>query len=95
MCHYLQVLAEEGSGAFLYYLFLLAYLAEMAKGLWGTQSRFKFIMGLSLFAPVLMILMHAAINPLMQRFSTSMLVYMTMGAGLGVLRKDFEHEVQN
>ena len=91
MCHYIQVLAEEGAGAFFYYSFILVYLWQMTKGLFTTRSRFKFLTGLSLFAPVLLILGHASINDLMERFSTSMLVYITMGAGLAVLRKDFGH----
>jgi len=55
------------------------------------QSRFQFMSGLALFCAVLMVLLHASIHYLMQRFAISMLVYLLMGAGLRVLRPDFEH----
>lgn len=91
MNHYLHKLAEEGMGAFLYFAFLVSYLIEAAKGFFRTRSRFQFITALSLFAAVLMVLTHAAVNHLMEFFSVSTLVYLLMGASLGVLRKDFEH----
>ncbi len=92
MCHYLHVLAEEGAGAFLYFLFLLTYFLGMMKGLFVTKSRFKFTAALALFSAVLMILGHASINHLMQRFPIALLTYICMGAGLGILRDDFKHE---
>lgn len=91
ICHYLQILAEEGAGAYLYFLFLLFYFLEMIRGLWSTQSRFKFLMAFSFFGAVLMILGHGAINYLMQHFPLALLTYLLMGAGLGVLREDFQH----
>ncbi len=90
MCHYLQVLAEEGIGAFFYFLFLLAYFFESIRGFFKTKSRFQFISSLSLFAPVFMVLSHAAINHLMQQFSISILTYIFMGATLALFRPDFE-----
>ena len=89
-CHYLEVLAEEGVGAYLYFLFLIAYLFEAAWGLLRSQSRFQFMAGLSLFAGVLMILIHAGIIDMMERVSLSVLVYILMGASLGILRRDFQ-----
>lgn len=90
-CHYLQTLAEEGSGAFLYFLFLLAYFFESARELLKTTSRFQFMAGLSLMMPVLMILIHAAVKPVMDYFSVAAMVYLFMGATLACLRPDFEH----
>jgi hypothetical protein len=90
-CHYLQVLAEEGVGAYFYFLFLLAYFIEAGRGLIVTRGRFQFIAGLSLVIPVLMVFIHASTGILMQRFSISMPVYILMGASLAVLRPDFEH----
>ena len=92
MNHYLQVWAEEGAGAYLYFLMLLAYIGEMLWGIWNTKSSFKFIAALSLFSPVLMVLMHASFNDLMEHFSITLMVCVAMGASLGVLRKDFRHE---
>ncbi len=92
MCHYLQVLAEEGMGAFLYFFFLSAYFFEVVRGLWGTESRFQFMAGLSLFSAIVMILIHSTFNHLMQQFSIAMLVYIYMGASLGVLRRDFRRD---
>jgi len=90
MNHYLHVLAEEGSGAFFYFLFLLFYLGNIIRGLFHTKSRFKFIMALSLLAPVLMIFGHANVNHLMQQFSISMLVYISMGASLAILGDEIQ-----
>jgi len=91
MCHYLHLLAEEGLGAVLYFLFLIAYFLEMMTGLFKTKSRFQFLMALSLFSAVLLVFGHAAINDLMQRYSMSMLVYLSMGASMGILHKGFQH----
>ena len=91
MCHYLQLLAEEGVGAFVYFLFVIAYFLEVGWGLLWTKSRFQFLAGLSLVMGVAMVLAHAAINHLMQQFSIASLVYILMGASLGILKKDFEH----
>ena len=91
LCYYLQLLAEEGLGAYLYFLFLLAYGIEVGRGLFITRSRFQFLAALSLVSGVLMILFHAAFGVHMERFSTSMLTYILMGASLGILRKDFKH----
>ncbi|MDD5671657.1 MAG: hypothetical protein PHN49_08465, partial [Candidatus Omnitrophica bacterium] len=92
MCHYLTILAEEGIGAFVYYLFLLAYFYEILIGLIKTKSRFQFVSCLSLFAAVIMVLAHAGINHLMQNWTTAMLAYIFMGASLGILRRDFQHQ---
>lgn len=91
MSHYFQLLAEEGIGAFIYFAFLLVYFGELLWGFFRTKSHFKFIAALSLSAPVLVILSHAAIIDTMQRFSVAMPVYMLMGASLAALRKDFQH----
>ena len=72
-------------------LFLAAYFVEAAVGLWRSQSRFQFIAGLALCMPVLMILAHAAVKPVMEYFAIAAPVYLFMGATLGVLRSDFEH----
>jgi len=92
MCHYLQTLAEEGVGAYIYFLFLGVYFFEMLRGLARTKSRFKFIAGLTLLGSVVMILIHASVHHLMQRFPVAMLTYIVMGAGLAVTRRDFETE---
>lgn len=91
MCHYVQLLAEEGAGAFIYFLFILVYYLEMISKLIQTKSRFQFIAGLALVCACSMVLSHAGINHLMERFSIAMLVYILMGASLAVLRKDFKH----
>lgn len=91
MSHYGQLLAEEGSGAFFYFLFVGSYLFEIARGLRRAASRFQFTAGLALFCAVLMVLLHASIHYLMQRYSISMLVYLLMGTSLRVLQPDFEH----
>lgn len=91
MCHYLQVLAEEGSGAFLYFLALLAYFLETAVGLFRAKSRFQFMAGLSIAMPVFLILAHAAVKPVMEFFAIALPVYILMGVTLAVLRPDFEH----
>lgn len=93
MSHYLQILAEEGKiGGVLYFLFLIAYGAEMAWGLWETRSRFKFLAGLGLFCGVLLIFTHAAFNHILERNGVSAMVYLCMGTGLGVLRPDFSNK---
>ena len=88
MCHYLQKLAEEGSGAFLYFLALLIYFLETAAGLFRVKSRFQFMAGLSLAAPVLMVLAHAAVMPVMEFFATALPVYIFMGTSLAVLHEE-------
>ena len=90
-CHYLQVLCEEGVGAYLYFLFILAYFFEWITALLRTNSRFQFMAGLSLGMPVLMIYLHAAVSPIMDYFAMALPVYIYMGLSLGVLQKDFEH----
>lgn len=92
MCHYLQVLAEEGSGAFLYFLALLIFFLETAAGLLRAKSRFQFMAGLSLSMPVLMILAHASVKPVMEFFAIAMPVYIFMGATLAILNPDFGQE---
>lgn len=89
--HYLQVLAEEGFGAYLYFLFLAAYILEWGRGMLRTKSHFKFISSLSFAAPVFVVFTHASIIETMERFTVAMPVYMLMGASLAVLRKNFEH----
>ena len=71
-------------------MFLGAYFVEVVSGLLGTRSRFQFMAGLSLVMGVAMILIHSSIHFLMEQFSISMLVYIYMGASLGVLSKDFQ-----
>ena len=90
LCHYAQTLAEEGLGALIYFLFLFAYLIETLMGLKKSKSRFQFIAAVSLFSAVLMVLFHAGISQLMQRFAISLLVYILMGSSLAVVSKDFE-----
>lgn len=92
MCHYLQLLAEEGMGAFLYYIFLILYFIELSWGLIRTQSQFKFVAAISFAAPALSILIHSSFIEMMQRFNVAMPVYLLMGAALAVLRKDFQHD---
>lgn len=87
MSHYLTLLAEEGIGAYLYFLFLLAYFFELGKGLWKVQGRFQFLASLSLGTTVLMLLSHASVFYLLQLFSFSSLLYILMGASLGILRQ--------
>ena len=91
MNHYLQTLAEEGVGAYFYFAFLIVYLLELFKGLFLTRSRFKFVVSLSFFAPVLMVFIHAFFNHLMEGFGMRAMVYLNMGASLSVLRTDFKH----
>lgn len=94
MSHYFQIWAEEGRGAYLYYLFLLAYLIETAWKLYRVKSRFQFLLGLGLYSAVIMFLVHVIGIWSMQRFTTSLLVYVLMGLSLGVLRPDFQHQVK-
>lgn len=89
--HYYQVLAEQGIGAWLYFAFILIFFVEWLVGLYGTSSHFKFIAGLSLGAPVLLIFTHASFAFLMERYMIAACVYGLMGAALGVLHKDFRH----
>ena len=74
------------------FLFLSVSLFQMLTGLFKTNSRFKFIAGLCFLMPVLVILGHASINDLMEHYPNAMLTYLTLGMGLGILRKDFQHE---
>jgi predicted membrane protein len=91
MCHYLQLLAEEGkAGLFFYGLFLVSFLLNLFYRLLKTQSRFKFLTALSLLAPCVMVLTHGVINALLQKFTMSLLLYLAMGAALGLMREDFE-----
>ncbi len=89
--HYLQTLAEEGTGAFLYFLFLLSFLLESGWRLFRSKSRFQFMAGLSLLMPVVLILAHAAVAPVMDYFAVATPVYILMGATLGILQGNFEH----
>ena len=90
-CHYLEVLAEEGLGAWLYFLFIVAYFLESVWGLVRTKSRFQFVSGLSLAATVFMVLLHAGVKPVMEFFAIAAPTYLFMGASLAVLREDFAH----
>lgn len=90
MNHYLQLLAEEGIGAYLYFLFLAVYLLEAAIRLFKVKSRFQYILSLSLLSAVVMIFSHGAFNHLLERVSMSVLTYIIMGASLGLLRDDFD-----
>ena len=92
LCHYLQVLAEEGSGAFLYLLALLIFFMEATAGLLRAKSRFQFMAGLSLLMTVSMILVHASVKPVMEFFAIAMPVYILMGAALAILNPDFGQE---
>ncbi|MFZ5803067.1 MAG: O-antigen ligase family protein [Candidatus Omnitrophota bacterium] len=89
LCHYLQVLAEEGAGAWIYFAMLGVFLFEVIRGFIRAKSNFQFIAGLSVFIPVVMTLGHATINFVMQQVSMSLLVYLFMGATLGILHADF------
>jgi len=89
-CHYLQTLAEEGAGAFLYFLFLIAYVLETGWRLFKTKSRFQFMAGLSLYSLVLMVLIHAVGKPLMDYFGVATPVYILMGVTLAILHGNFE-----
>lgn len=92
MCHYLQVLTEEGLGAYLYFLFLMVSLGTIFIKLIKVKSNFQFLFGLALFSSTMMFLSHASINHLMQRFSVSFLVYTLMAGSLSVLSDNFEHD---
>lgn len=92
MCHYLQVLAEEGLGAYLYFIFLLVGCIEVIIRLFKTSSRFQFFLALGFFSFVVMVLFHAAFNHLMQRYAISMMVYAAFGTCFGILSKNFNHE---
>lgn len=92
MCYYLQLIAEEGIAAYLLFLFLGGFFFWMLYRLIKTRSHFKFIAALSLAMPCLVVLMHASFNYLMQRFSMSMLVFMTLGAAMGILRHQSKGE---
>ncbi len=87
MCFYLQLIAEEGMGAYLFFLFLAAFLIWSAVRLIQTRDHLRFIAGLSFLMPCFTVWMHASFNYLMQRFSMSMLVFMSMGAAMGILTK--------
>ncbi len=89
--HYFQVLAEEGGGAFLYFLFLFAYVAEMIAGLWRTRSRVKFFFGLAFFCAAISFLIHAGFGFLMESPATSFFVYLLLGVSLAVVKKNFSH----
>jgi hypothetical protein len=91
MNHYLQKLAEEGFGAYFYFLLLIAYFFEMIRAAISTKSRFQFISALSLSIPVLMVLGHGLINNVLEHYTFLILVFVMMGASLGILRKDFRH----
>ncbi len=92
LSHYMQVLAEQGSGAFLYFLFLGSYVLAVLKGMWTVKSRFQMIAALALAAPVFLVLGHVAINDLMDRFSMPSLMFLCMGASLAVLSPGFTRE---
>ena len=87
--HYFQTLAEEGTGAFLYFFFLLSYFLESGWRPWKAKSRFQFMAGLSLVTPVLLILAHAAVAPGMDYFAMAAPVYILMGATLAILQGNF------
>jgi len=89
LCHYLQLMAEEGAGTILYFIFLVAYFVEVPRGLAHAESRLQFLAGLALFSAVFMVLLHAWVNQLMQRFAVSLLTYTLMGASLAISSKDF------
>ncbi len=91
MSHYLQLLAEEGAGALFYFLFLLVYIVGTIRRLVRVHSGLQFLAGFSLFVPVVMILLHASIHHLMEGFSVSSLVYLYIGASLGILSQGFSH----
>lgn len=91
MCHYVHTLAEEGAGAYFYFLFILCFLLSGATILLKTGSQYKFILCLAMISPVVMVFLHASFNHLMQRFSMSMIIYSLMGVSMGLFRKDFKH----
>ncbi len=92
MSHYLQTLAEEGLGAYIYLLFLLSYILLTTKNLIQTQSHFKFVMGLALFCLVLSLLIHGSVHHFLARFPVAALLYIVMGASLAIFRTDFRNE---
>lgn len=92
MNHYVHTLAEEGLGAWFYFAFVICFFIFVMHGLISTRSYYKFVMILSYLAPVVMILLHATFNHLMQRFSMSMIVYALMGVCLGLCREKFKHD---
>ncbi|MFZ5801711.1 MAG: O-antigen ligase family protein [Candidatus Omnitrophota bacterium] len=91
MNHYLQIWAEEGVGAYLYYLFLILFFAEVISGLLHAASRYQFIIGLAIFSWLVMVHGHATIHPLLENFNMNILVYTFMGACLGILHPKFSH----
>ncbi len=91
-CHYWQTLAEEGIGAYLYFLFLLAYFLDFFLRIFKARSRFQFVTALSLNAVIVMVLLHAAFGHLMQKFSIPVLICIAMGTSLAILRKDYQNE---
>ena len=89
MCHYLQVLADEGLGAFLYFAFLVLFWVLMVRRLYEVRSNFQFVMGLALFSAVSAVYLHAFIHQLLEQFSFIALIPVVMGAGLSVLGPEF------
>ncbi len=90
--HYFNTLSEEGAGAFLYFLALLAWLVETVWRLFRTKSYYKFVMGLGFFCGVITVLFHAAFGILMQQYATASLTYACMGITLGILSPAFQHD---
>ncbi len=91
LSHYFQILAEEGKGAVLYFIFLAVYFVEVIWRLLKTNSRFQFFAAVSLVCSVVMMLGHGAVNELLQRFTTSFILYAFMGASLAFSSKEFKH----
>ncbi|MFZ5801707.1 MAG: O-antigen ligase family protein [Candidatus Omnitrophota bacterium] len=91
MNHYLTILAEEGLGAWFYFLFILVFFIESVLMLQRTPSRFQFLFGMGFFVPVLMILGHASISFMLDHVNMSLLLCALMGACLGILSPGFRH----
>lgn len=93
MSHYWTVLAEEGMSGIPYFLWIFFLCLWALKQSGSASSRFQCIAGISLLAPMLMVLGHASINDLMDRFGMQALVLLSAGALWGIFRKDFGHFV--
>lgn len=95
LSHYGQTLAEEGAGAWIYFAFLILWVIEMIKGILTTKSRFVFASAAAILCLAIMILGHGSINHILQRFPMPLLLYILMGAGLAMVRKNFDSQSES
>ncbi len=91
MSHYYEMMAEEGSGSFIYFSFLAYFILWTSWKILTARSQFKVLAGTSLLAAVVMVLGHASINDLMERFGMITLVFVVLGVLAGLFREDFDH----